>query len=160
MSFELSFQKSFDASFRRSFEASDVRSDALSFETSEERSDVTSTEISAGGSDEVSFRVSVLRCIPANSETSFLTSFQGSLLLSLRASTVDSSFFPIILHAQWQRKPRMPQSGQRPGRSPEIHHKGTKTQTDGYQVKSQKSKAKSQKYYDGRRQKLEARSWK
>jgi len=77
MSFELSFQRSFDASFRRDFEASDVRSNALSFETSDVRSDVTSIEMSDGRSDEVSFRVSVLPCFPANSETSFLTSFQG-----------------------------------------------------------------------------------
>ena len=76
MSFELSFQKSFDASFRLSFEASDARSNALNFETSDARSDVKSNEMSNGRSDEVSFRVSVLRCLPANSETSFLASFQ------------------------------------------------------------------------------------
>ena len=79
MSFELSFQRSFDASFRRSFEASDDRSDALSFEMSDARSDEASSEMSDGRSYEVSFRVSFLRCFPANSETSFPTSFQGSI---------------------------------------------------------------------------------
>jgi len=78
MSFELSFQKSFDASFRLSFEVSDVRSNALSDETSDARSDVTSIEMSDGRSNVVCLPVGVLRCCPANSETSFLTSFQGS----------------------------------------------------------------------------------
>jgi hypothetical protein len=78
MSFELSFQKSFDASFGLSFEASDERSNALSFETSDAPCDVTSIEMSDGRSDEVSFRVSVLRYFPASCETSFLASFQRS----------------------------------------------------------------------------------
>jgi hypothetical protein len=34
--------------------------------------------MSDGRSDEVSFRVSILRYFPANSDTSFLTSLQGS----------------------------------------------------------------------------------
>ena len=88
-----------------SFEESDVRNDALNLETSDARSDATSIEMSDGRSDEVSLRVSLLRYLAANSETSFLASFQGSFLLSLSASAVDSSCFPIILHAQWQRKP-------------------------------------------------------
>jgi hypothetical protein len=79
VSFESSLQKSFDASFRPSFESSDARSDALSLEASDARSDVTSIEMSDGRSDEVSFRVSVLRHFPANSETSYPTSFQGSI---------------------------------------------------------------------------------
>jgi hypothetical protein len=78
MSFELSFQKSFDASLRWSSEASDVRSNALNLETSDARSDVKSNEMSDGRSDEVSLRISVLRYFPANSETSFLASFEGS----------------------------------------------------------------------------------
>ena len=78
VSFELSFQRSFDASFRRSFESSDERSNALSFETSDARSNVTSFEMSYGRSYEVSSRVSVPGYFPANSETSFLTSLQGS----------------------------------------------------------------------------------
>jgi hypothetical protein len=86
MSFELSFHRSSDASLRQSFEASDVRSDALSFETSDARSDAASTEMSDGRSDEVSFRVSVPRCLPANSEASFLASFQRSFGLRVSSS--------------------------------------------------------------------------
>jgi len=89
MSFELSFQRSFDASFRRSFAASDVRSDALSFEMSDARSDEASFGMSDGRSYEVSFRVSVLRCFPANSETSFLASFQRSHPRNCRVPNVE-----------------------------------------------------------------------
>jgi len=78
MSFELSSQKSSDASLRRSFVPSDVRSDALSLETSAARSDVKSNEMSDGRSDELSLQVSILRRFPANSETSFPASLQGS----------------------------------------------------------------------------------
>jgi hypothetical protein len=78
MSFELSFQRSFDASFRLNFAASHVRSDALSFEMSNARSDEASFEMSDGRSSEVSFRVCFLRYFPANSETSYPASFQGS----------------------------------------------------------------------------------
>ena len=78
MSFELSFQKSFDASSRPSFEASDERSDALSFETSDARSDEASFQMSDGRSCEVSFRVCFLRYFPANSETSFPASSRRS----------------------------------------------------------------------------------
>jgi len=80
MSFELSFQKSFDASFAWSFEASDVRSNALSLETSDARSDVTSIEMSNGMSDEVGLRMSLLgsfdRSFQRNSEGSFQRSFE------------------------------------------------------------------------------------
>ena len=76
--FEGSFEKSFDASFRPSFAASDARSNALSFETSDARCDVTSFELSNGRCYEVRFRVCILRYFPANSEASFLASFQGS----------------------------------------------------------------------------------
>ena len=57
---------------------SDVRSDALSDEAGDARCDVTSIEMSNGMSDEVSFRVSLLRYFPANSEASLLTSFEAS----------------------------------------------------------------------------------
>jgi hypothetical protein len=79
VSFELSFQESFDASFRLSFEVSYARSDDASFEMSD------------GRSYEVSFRVSVLRCFPANSEASFLASFQGAIkgILDFRLMNVD-----------------------------------------------------------------------
>ena len=71
----------------RSFEAGDVRSDTLTLETSDARRDVKSIEVSDGRSGEVSLRASVLRYFPANSETSFLMSFQGSfsMILDLRA---------------------------------------------------------------------------
>jgi hypothetical protein len=94
MSFWPSFLTSFEASFRRSFEASDERSDALSFETSDARSDVTSIEMSNGMSDEVSFRVSVLRCFPANSEASFPASFQGSFSRSFELRVCRGAFAP------------------------------------------------------------------
>jgi hypothetical protein len=84
MSFDLSFQRSFDASFRLSFEASDERSDALSFEVSDARSDEASSEMSDGRSYEVSSRVCFLRCFPANSETSILGSFPASFQTKLR----------------------------------------------------------------------------
>jgi len=74
----LSFQTSLDASLRRSFEASDESGDALSFEMTDARSDEASFEMSDGRSYEVSLRVSVLRCFPANSETSFLTGLDSS----------------------------------------------------------------------------------
>jgi hypothetical protein len=79
MSFELSFQMSLDVSLRRSFEASDVTSGALSFETSDARSEVASIEMGDGKSDEVSFRMSILWCFPASSETSFLASFRAGV---------------------------------------------------------------------------------
>jgi len=79
MNFELSVETSFDACLRPSFELSDVRSDALRFEVSAARSDVKSNELSDGRSDGVSLRASVLRRFPANSETSFMASLQGSL---------------------------------------------------------------------------------
>jgi hypothetical protein len=85
----LSFQTSFAASFRLSFEASGVRSDALSFEMSNARSDEASFEMSDGRSDEVSFQVSILLCSPANSEASFLASFQGRFQRNLRLPIVE-----------------------------------------------------------------------
>jgi hypothetical protein len=80
----LSFQRSFDASFRLSFEASDERSNALSFEMSDALSDEASFGMSDERSYEVSFRVCFLRYFPANSETSFLASFQDSFQRNLR----------------------------------------------------------------------------
>ena len=74
---------------------SDAKSDEQStnrrFQASDARSVVTSIEMSDGRSDEVSLQVSVLRCLPANSETCLLTSFQGSFrgILDCRLSIVD-----------------------------------------------------------------------
>ena len=89
MSFDLSFQRSFDASFRLSFEASDERSDALSFETSDARSDAASLEMSDGMSDEVSLRRSFLGSFEGSFPASLQRSFHGSIQRYFRLPIVD-----------------------------------------------------------------------